>query len=218
MPANVGGLRPSDYDACKAILRANGLPLNRSYYYRALDIALRILSNQGIALQEEGSDVLLETFIIDFDELFEEYVRSVLQQRADADPDGHLFVKDGNREGKKPLFDDRPDPSAQPDIVFGWRNGETIVAEVKYKERPLREDINQAVTYALSYRTNRAILVHQCVKQAQKGLRRIGIIQGIGIDAYGFDLAAADLHAEETAFTQCLFNLVRPSQGVGVAA
>ena len=168
-------------------------------------------------MQEQGNDLLLETFIIDFDELFEEYVRRVLQRHADAD--GHLFVKDGNHEGKKPLFDDRNDPSAQPDIVFGWRpSGHSIVAEVKYKEKPQRDDINQAVTYSLCYRADRTILVHQAGTPAQRGLRPIGTIQQIRVDAYGFDLAAADLDSEEAVFADCLLNLVRPGDSVAVAA
>jgi 5-methylcytosine-specific restriction enzyme subunit McrC len=215
MPAIIEEMRSSDYEACKAVLRANSLPTSRSYYYRALEIALLILSNRGIALEEQGSDVLLETFIINFDDLFEEYLRRVLQQRAE----GGLIVKDGNREGKKPLFDDQNAPSAQPDIVLTWRpTHRTVVAEVKYKERPQREDINQAITYALCYGTEQAILVHQCGPEAPKGLRPIGTLQGIKVNAYAFDLGADDLDAEEATFANCLFGLVRPPHVESVAA
>ena len=128
-------------------------------------------------------------------------------------------MKDGNREGKKPLFDDRDDPPAQPDIVLSSQStGRLIVAEVKYKERPLRDDINQAVTYALCNGTDRAILVHQSPPGGPRGLRPIGMIRGIKIGAYGFDLGADNLDAEETAFADCLFNLVRAPHVVGVAA
>jgi 5-methylcytosine-specific restriction enzyme subunit McrC len=205
LPAIIGNLRASDYEMSKSILRASGLPATRGYYYRALEIALLILSNRGVALQEYGNDVLLETFIINFEDLFEEYLRRVLQQRAL----GELTVKDGNREGKKPLFDDKNEPPAQPDIVLAWPpTGRTLIAEVKYKEKPDRSDINQTITYALSYDTTRALLVHQSKPGSPNGLYLIGTIHGIRIEGYAFDLGAADLDAEEAAFAKCLFDLV----------
>jgi 5-methylcytosine-specific restriction enzyme subunit McrC len=215
LPGIIGNLRPSDYEASKATHRKSSLPATRSYYYRPLEIALLILSNRGVALQEHGNDVLLETFIINFEELFEEYLRRVLQQQARGD----LTVRDGNREGKKPLFDDTKEHPAQPDIVLAWRpTGRTVIAEVKYKDRPDRSDINQVIAYALSYDTNRAVLVHQSRPGSPKGLSLIGTIRGIKIEAYAFDLGADNLDSEEAAFTQCLFDLVRPPHVAGVAA
>jgi 5-methylcytosine-specific restriction enzyme subunit McrC len=215
LPVVVGGLRKADYESCKAILRANALPAARSYYYRAIEIALLILSNRGIALQEHGTDVLLETFIINFEDLFEEYLRRVLQHKAQ----GELTVRDGNRQGKKALFDDKMDPPAQPDIVLSWRpTGRTVIAEVKYKERAVREDINQAITYALCYGTQRAVLVHQSRPGAPKGFSHIGTIRGIRIEGYAFDLGAKDLDAEEQMFCDCLFDLVRPPHVASAAA
>jgi len=207
LPGVIGNLRPSDYEECKAILHTSSIPPARSYYFRPLEIGVLILSHRGVALQEHGNDVLLETFIINFEELFEEYLRRVLQHRAH----GELAVWDGNREGKKPLFDDRRDPPAQPDIVMAWRpTGQKVIAEVKYKDRPDRPDINQAITYALSYGTNCAVLVHQRRPGSPKGLSLRGKIQEIKIYAYAFDLGARDLDTEEAALADCLFDLVRP--------
>jgi len=215
LPQVIGGFRHSDYSAAQKVLRARGLPAGRSYYYRALEIALLILSNRGIALQDKGADVLLETFIINFDDLFEEYLRRVLQMRA---PD-LLTVQDGNHEGKRPLFDDRADQPAQPDVVLTWQtSGRSAIGEIKYKERPSREDINQAITYALCYGTDRAVLIHQVRPGGQAGLRYHGTIRGIRLENYAFDLGAADLEAEEAAFAQTLFDLVRPQQAVVGAA
>jgi 5-methylcytosine-specific restriction enzyme subunit McrC len=211
-PGLIGNLRPSDYEASRAILRTASLPASRSYYYRPLEIALLILSNRGVALQAHGNDVLLETFIINFEDLFEEYLRRVLQEHADSD----LTVKDGNHEGKKPLFDDKTEPPAQPDIVVTWLpTGRTVIAEVKYKERPDRSDVNQAITYALCYNTDTAVLVHQSGPGSAKGLSPLGKINGIAIEAYAFDLGAKDLGAEEEAFSACLFDLVHPTHAVG---
>jgi 5-methylcytosine-specific restriction enzyme subunit McrC len=118
-------------------------------------------------------------------------------------------VRDGNTDGKKPLFDDRSDPPAQPDIVVSSTStGKTVIAEVKYKEKPNRDDYNQAITYALSYHTDRVILVHQNRQGATAGLRRIGTIGGIALDAYAFDLSHANLDAEENAFAECVLGSV----------
>jgi 5-methylcytosine-specific restriction enzyme subunit McrC len=215
MPGVIGRATALDNEACKAILRASSLPAARHYYYRRLEIALLIMSNQGIELQKQGTDALLESFIINFEDLFEEYLRNVLQNQAI----GGLTVKDGNREGKKPLFDDRDLPPAQPDILVTYQpTGRAIVAEVKYKERPSREDINQAITYALSYGCNHAILIHQWAPGVPKGLSLLGTIRGHRLDAYAFDLGAKDVEAEEKAFTDCVFGLLRPTRDAHAAA
>jgi 5-methylcytosine-specific restriction enzyme subunit McrC len=214
MPAVIGSLRPADYEDCQTTLRASSLPATRYYYYRPLEIALLILSGRGVAPQEQGADILLGTFIINFEDLFEEYLRRVLQQRAPT----QLIVRDGNREGKRGLFDGKADPPAQPDIVLAWQpTWRKAIAEVKYKERPDRGDINQAITYALCYGTDRAVLVHQYPLRGPKGLSLIGVIGGIRLEAYAFDLGAEDLEAEEKAFAETLFSIVRPSVLVGAA-
>ncbi|GLK74918.1 hypothetical protein GCM10008171_01710 [Methylopila jiangsuensis] len=164
-----------------------------------------ILSNGGVSLQDRGSDILLESFILNFEILFEDYLRRVLQNRRVRD----IVVRDGNNEGKKPLFDDARQPPAQPDIVlYSPSDRKKLIAEVKYKDKPSREDINQAVTYAVSYRTDRAILVHQSRPDGPKGLRHIGTTNGISIDAYAFDLANADFQQEERLFADRLFGLM----------
>jgi 5-methylcytosine-specific restriction enzyme subunit McrC len=215
MPNMIGPLRAADYEECKTILRTRSLPSLRAYYYRPIEIALLILSNQGVALQEHGYDILLETFIVNFEDLFETYVRRILQQQATAD----LWVRNGNLEAKKSLFDDKRDPPAQPDIVLTWRpTNRKVIAEVKYKERPDRQDINQVITYALCYGTDCAMLIHQCKPGSPKGLMPIGTIRGIRVEAYGFDLGATDLDAEEKAFADCLFGLVRATSVTDFAA
>jgi 5-methylcytosine-specific restriction enzyme subunit McrC len=215
LPGVIGGPRPSDYETCKRLLHERTLPASRSYYFRSLEIALLILSNRGIALQEPGDDVLLETFIINFEDLFEEYLRRVLQRMAF----GTLLVQDGNNEGKKALFEDKLEPPAQPDIVFSWKpTGRTVIAEVKYENKPNRDDYNQAITYALCYGMNHAVLVHQSKPGGAKGLKLTGTIRGIRIETYAFDLGADDLDAEEKAFCDCMFALGRPPHVTGEAA
>lgn len=203
-PASVSILRSGDIEACKAIIKNNTLPQNRSYYYRALDISLLILSSTGISIQRKGEDIALGSFIINFEELFEVYIRRILQDRSGS----QFWVRDGNKEGRKALFDDRREPPAQPDIVvIERRTKHKLVAEVKYKDRPSREDINQSITYAVSYRTRRAVLIHQNRPGAPHGLQKIGTVNEIELNSYAYDLAAVDLDAEENSLANCIFAL-----------
>jgi 5-methylcytosine-specific restriction enzyme subunit McrC len=202
MPSGIGEMAPADFELAKYTLLSRTLPESRTYYSRPLEIALLIISNRGISLQEQGVDVLLETFIVNFETMFEDYLLRVLERRADPTI---LRVRSGNSSGKKPLFDDRKDPPAQPDIVItSIASGKKLIAEVKYKEKPTREDYNQAITYAVTYRSDRVILVHQNKPGAATGLRHIGTMNGIVLDAYAFDLSKADLDNEEQAFADVL--------------
>ncbi|WP_271067283.1 hypothetical protein [Caulobacter sp. NIBR1757] len=194
-----------DYSAVVSIVRGKNLPGRLSYYYRALEIALMILSGKTVSLDEIGSELLTDTFIIDFEAVFEDYLR----RRLDARSASHIAVRDGNKEGKRPLYDTKQDPPAQPDIVIvDKRTNEVVIAEVKYKEKPDRPDINQAVTYAAVYRCRSVVLVHQSKRGQVSGIKLLGVIDRVSVYSYGFDLANASLDAEEIKFGESLFGLL----------
>lgn len=185
-PREIDKFRPSDYAYCQSLVARQGLPTNRQYYYRPLEVALLILAKQSVSLDMLGEDIALQTFLLDFEETFEKYLRRVLELRV---PIGTL-IRDGNSDGKKALYDNRNDPPAQPDIVIQSPNGDVVIAEVKYKEKPDRADINQAVTYAVCYRTHKVVLVHQSKLSGPSGIYDIGIINGIRVAGYGFNLVS----------------------------
>lgn len=205
-PSIIGVMKDYDKFVVHDQISRNLISDQKAYYYRALEISLMILSETGISLQNSGSDVTLASFIVNFEDLFEEYLRRVLNEQS---PNG-FFVRDGNKDGRRYLFDDSRRHMAQPDIVISAGEGRTIVAEVKYKEKPNRDDINQAITYAICYRTSRAVLIHQKPPEKRGGLYRIGTMNGIALEGYGFDLGATDLDEEERQFGEVLFNLVPP--------
>jgi len=204
-PVSIGEASAADNQHAEDVLRRRSLPAQRTYYYRALEIAILILSNGGIALQEEGSDVLLRSFVVNFDDLFESYIRRVLHSASTND----IRVFDGNTERRKYLFQNTKVHFAQPDIVVtSSASAKTVVSDVKYKDLPKREDINQAVTYAVSYETNRTLIIHQVKPGSRSGLRHIGKMGGISVDAYGFDLDSEDLPKEEKNMADAIFALV----------
>lgn len=206
LPGEIGAILPKDYFICQKMVRSRNISILRSYYYQALEISLLILSRHVVSLEHSGSEILLQTFIIDFEEVFEEYIRRTLHASAPSD----IIVHDGNRDGKKPLFDDRNDPPAQPDIVVR-RGGQSVIGEVKYKEKPDRSDINQAITYAVSYRSNQAVLIHQRRSNGPRGMQILGVVNGITVRSYAYDLASADLPGESALFSEAMFSLLPAS-------
>lgn len=194
------------------------LPANRAYYERALRLAAMIARGSGVAFGQRGGEVELATLAVNLEAAFEEYLRVVLTSGLrDSMPD--VRVLDGNltdpKGGGKNLFAaTSPDDlgtksSATPDIVLrrpngdGSENGCPVVFDVKYKiYKPLadREDVNQTVTYAVSYGAPVAVIVHPHQEKSKHGLRAVGRVGSIALYQYGFDLSALDLDAEEAAF------------------
>lgn len=177
-------------------------------YTRALRLAALVSAGRGVELPSRGGGIRLPSFIVNMESLFERYIRSLLARRLPA----HR-VLDGNGVGAKPLFDDRPAPAANPDIIV--RSGPPsppIVLEVKYKPAETRADINQVLTYALSYESPQVLLVLPCDSGAVQGLSHIGTIRGVTVSRYSFDLAAPDLSAAEAAFADAVRARVPPGQ------
>src|SRR5262249_45193165 len=124
-------------------------------FKRALRLARLIVSGEGVELPIGGSDVALPSFLVNMESVFEEYVRHVAQRQF-----MDLEVLNGNDEGAKPLFDDRRSPPANPDVVVRQLTGDhALVLEAKYKTAENRDDINQVLGYALSYRLPRIVIV-----------------------------------------------------------
>lgn len=183
-------------------LRGQRIPLTRRYYERPLRIALTIVAGEGVSLVEHGEEVELSSYVVNFDDLFESYLRAVLRSRLGS---RGLRVLDGNRDGSKRLFDDAKEPQAHPDIVIEAKQTQRrIVADAKYKEKTDRGDLNQAITYAVSYRATDAILIHQCLPGKPIGRQRLGSINGMTLHSYGFDLASPDLDREEQALADSM--------------
>jgi 5-methylcytosine-specific restriction enzyme subunit McrC len=184
----------------------NELRLNkvsRSYYIPSLEIALAIVRGRSI-VAGEGGKLQLPSYIINFETLFEDYLRKALGWKQHAAP---FEVLDGNDAGKRPLFDDSPQPPAQPDILIR-RDDKLVVIDVKYKEKVDRADVNQVVTYASVYRTNAVVLLHQAPAENEGGLFLSGRIGALSVYCYQFNLDARDLVVEETRLVRAMNWLV----------
>jgi 5-methylcytosine-specific restriction enzyme subunit McrC len=201
------------------------LPANRAYYERALRLAAMIARGSGVAFGKRGGEVELASLAVNLEDAFEEYLRVVLASGLRvSSPD--VRVLDGNRTGPggggKNLFDtSSPDDlgrksPATPDIVLRGSSsaGDTpdnlAVFDVKYKvytPRAARDDVNQTVTYAASYGSSVAVIVHPHHEKSNHGLHAVGRVGNIILYQYGFDLSAYDLSKEEENFVVCIRNL-----------
>jgi 5-methylcytosine-specific restriction enzyme subunit McrC len=159
-------------------------------HVRAIRLAFALIARHGVELPLGGSDIFLPSFLIDMESLFEQYVHRVLIQRLST------FQVVGARESMKPLFDDTEAPMANPDVVI-YRTGTSVcVGDVKYKLRYTREDLNQVISYALSYEVRKAILFLPALNEADAQLTVIGVIKGIQIYQYALWLGSDQLAQE----------------------
>jgi len=194
------------------------LPSIRAYYKPALYLALLILQNRGISFTDRKGRILMSSLLINLQTTFEKYARNVLRARL-RDFETEVRVLDGNLKGpdggQKPLFDDpigtsRDEQSASPDIVFKRTTPSAdgsyrtlLVAEVKYKDfvKPGRDETNQAITYAASYRAP-VVIIHPRVEEKTHGMSLPKHIYAHTIYHYAFDLAAQNPDAEEQDFAK----------------
>jgi 5-methylcytosine-specific restriction enzyme subunit McrC len=184
----------------------NELRLNRiirSYYIPSLEIALAIVRGRSV-VAGDGGKVELPSYIINFETLFEDYIRKALCWK---EHDAPFEVLDGNSTGQRPLFDDSSQPPAQPDILIK-RDENLLVVDVKYKEKVDRADVNQVVTYASVYRTNAVVLLHQAPAEDEGGLFLRGTIGTLSLYCYQFNLGSSDLIAEEKRLVRAMNWLV----------
>jgi hypothetical protein len=92
---------------------------------------------------------------------------------------------------------------------------------VKYKpagDVPSRDDLNQTIAYAASYRCDRVIVAQPRSHDSGplSGLRILGTIGGLTVYQYVFDLAASDLPEEEIRFTNEVATLAAAQHQAGL--
>jgi len=198
---------------------AQTLPTVRDYYRSALDLALVIIGRQALLIEDRGSHVHLPSLVLDMATMFESYLRNVLisASRAEAWP---VDVLDGRKAppegGRGRLFETGDNVVATPDVVLRQRGSPSrtypVIIEVKYKPAdgtPARQDLNQAITYALAYGSRHVVLAQprSLHPGSTPGLRLMGEIGGITVSQYVIDLASDDLAREEEAWSRVIHDL-----------
>ena len=209
LPNEIGVLTQAERSELAAQRGPGHTTTGRPDYDRALEIATMVLNTEGILLDRQGPDRSLNSFILNLEEVIENYFRNSLRRRAPSD----VVVEDGNKEGRRPLFSDQPNgPLAQPDIVLRRVPSPPIVCEIKYKTKIDRPDINQAVTYAVTFGVRLTVLIHIEAPNTKHGLYKLGQTGDVAVYGYAFNLSAVDLDQEEKALAASLTSLLDPHQ------
>ncbi len=198
------------------------MPTNRAYYQQSIQIAKAIIRDRGITFDGRKDEILMASLLVNMEKAFEEYIRKVLQNGM-AMISSEISVFDGNKRipggARKKLFDDVEMPEVTPDILCDRIDNSTdlaglpIIIEIKYKpitELPERSDLNQAITYGVSYRAHHVVIVHPRVQASHAGLNFLGRLGGMLIYGYAFDLSPKDLYKEEIAFVNDIYELANP--------
>lgn len=187
------------------VLFPQRLPSSRAYYLQAIQLAFLLIQDNSLDLGKRGGTVSAPSMLIDLQDAFEAYLRNCLSQELTA-AGSLLRVLDGNQSkpsgGKKDLFDEDGSRPATPDIVICLTDqpGASVIIEVKYKGRPSRDDLNQAIAYGTSYRCRSVILAHAREQGSDPHLQLEGTIGSMKLYRYAYDLAG-DLEAEEKIFS-----------------
>jgi 5-methylcytosine-specific restriction enzyme subunit McrC len=190
------------------------LPSLRAYYRPALDIATAIILEHGVKVEAAGDAIRLPSLILNMNRLFEHYLRNALSIQGREQQWEHE-VLNGNKDGRKLLFDDAPSEDATPDILLRDRITRRCSLIVEVKNVPLkgihsdRSAIEQAVTYGVSYRCNQVVLAHpRSYSDDSSGLRLQGRMGDLTVYQYVFDLSTDPLEDEEARFAAAIEKLV----------
>lgn len=179
------------------------LPYERPSLSQLVAVSGVILRGQGIRLRGEGS-LRLPTFLIKMEDVFEAYVRIVLQESQAL---AEFQIQDGNKGppigAARQLFLDPGilgNRGVTPDIVVLKDSLPVCVVEVKYKpceRQPDRDNLNQLLTYALTYNVKNAMLLYPAMERQVTGVTRLGIVQGIECFKVILDLSSEQIENEE---------------------
>lgn len=197
------------------------LPAMREYYRPGLALASAIIRGEGVSITDSGGDVRLPSLLMNMSDVFESYLRNVLDRISRSERWG-VRVLNGKQKPKAgarkaSLFDTESEFEAEPDIVLARGDGKgrehPVILEVKYKpaERGVdRDDLNQTIAYGVSYRAPQLIVVQPKGDGAVvPGVSPIGTLAGISVARYVFDLDAADLEAEERRFAATVHRVLQ---------
>lgn len=204
----------SQIDQINCEYRVMKYPENWNDYRRLLDMSSILYSNQGLSLDdiifEDG--LLSPSVCIDFQKLFETYVRMSLTKRM-----GEWDIMDGNtKDGKYPLYTDicnnklnipylqsPKSMTADCDILVSRKSDGKVVLPIEVKCTELtqgkyssRSEVEQAVVYAERFGTKCVVLVHPMYDKNTLPWSTCGKIGDILVIQCNVNLDASNLESE----------------------
>ncbi len=195
-------------------------PASRPSYPATIALAKIVLSGHGIAFRSKSGPVSLPPMMLSMEAAFEDYLRNTLASQASG-----IVALDGNKSApggaSTHLFHSTPEGSpakstrSTPDIVCFHqdRPSARLIIDIKYKPdvTPGRDDLNQVLSYALSYQSSDVVLAYpKKGAQSPHGLQHLGTVSNVRVFTYFFDLGVDDLQAEEALFQTAIARLLHP--------
>lgn len=204
------------------------LPPNWLAYRELLDTAALLIDGGTLLLEgvpEYGRR--LPSLQLDFQHLFEDFIRESIRRSLS----GRYIVSDGNAvSGKVPLYEDFAEHenicgarilsgstshTADCDILIKDPKSRDVLLTIECKCTPLdsdgypkRNEVEQAILYAVRFGTPFAFLVHPVTTQEDAGLETPGRIGRIPVIQYNFNLDAEDMAKETESMMSSLNQLL----------
>ena len=195
----------------RRILAIKHVPALRHYYLDILDVCFIILQGSGVELVETSGRASLHSLVVNLEDAFEQYVRTILSGSSELQSSG-IDVLDGNNEGISTLFHDNNRYAAKPDLVVKRLSAVSLLGDVKYKTKLTEADRYQLIAHSLSYGATTAFFVTPANNSAEVGpiyVGSIGTKDSIRVYHYRINLDASDLTLEENKFASWILGLVQ---------
>lgn len=171
------------------------LPNSHRFYEPVMWLAYLISTNSGIVMERIGQ-AKFETVILDASNIFEQYIRKLLQ--AGRSELGGCVVLDGNIEPVS-LFNDAKFIT-KPDYYFLLNNVPVAVADAKYKPFLSSADRYELLGFAEALSVTKTAFIVPCFSGRSINDHHGTTAGGKVIKLVGIDLAATDIIAEEKRF------------------
>ena len=142
-------------DAIRRLVEERNLPPSRSYYLAPLQLALLIIDQADITLDEEVEDEF-QSFMFKMYEAFEDYIRNIVGEHLNKR--GYNVFNGENKSHSKDFYDSRSHEVKvlEPDIIISKGTRDVGVIDVKYKEELSNDDHYQLWTYKQQYGVDHA--------------------------------------------------------------
>jgi 5-methylcytosine-specific restriction endonuclease McrBC regulatory subunit McrC len=135
-----------------------------------MSLCFLIIENSTV-VAKVGDDVRLSAFVIKMEDIFERYIRTVLDDAFKPE----LRIIDGNKN-KRALFKNAVNPQIPPDMMVYDSSKCLIVADTKYKEKnsPVVDDWYQLISYSMALEVPSGVLIYSANKPSTPRSFQIG--------------------------------------------
>lgn len=169
------------------------LPSHRPEYIPLIWISYLLHSKRGLAV-ESSSGIEFDTFVVNLAEVFEDYVRAVMEEGFHK-PAHRIHVKNGNLD-KVRLLGGAQQYHVQPDIYLTSPTGCLLVADAKYKHAVKAPDRYEVLAFCEALQCKSAVLISPYTSGPE--MESLGTTPG-GVKFWRaqIDLSAKDMPAQE---------------------